>query len=95
MEAISLIATFSSVVWYIIDRVKPFWAQLPWGKWITILVSAFLCGSGTCLFNLNIISACGFETNLPLVAQYAVTTIALMSGSSCVNEILGKTKVSL
>ena len=90
MEALSTIATFSAVVWYIIDRIKPFWAKLSWGKWITIAISAILCGAGTALFNLNIIAAFGFETSLPIVAQYAITTVILMSGSSCVNEILDK-----
>ena len=95
MEALSLIATFSSVVWYIIDRVKPLWSSKSWGKWITIGVSALLCAAGTGIFNLNIVTAFGFETTLPLVAQYAITTVILMSGSSCVNEILDKAKLSL
>ena len=90
MEALSTIATFSAVVWYIIDRIKPLW-----GKWITIAVSAILCGAGTALFNLNIIAAFGFETSLPIVAQYAITTVILMSGSSCVNEILEKAQLSI
>lgn len=92
MESLSLIATFSGVIWYLIDRMKPLWSSLAWGKWITIAVSAILCGVGTALFNLNLIEAFGFETSLPLVAQYAITTIVLMSGSSCVNEILEKAR---
>ena len=95
MEALSTIATFSAVVWYIIDRIKPFWSKLSWGKWITIGGSALLCGAGTALFNLNIIAAFGFETSLPIVAQYAITTVILMSGSSCVNEILDKAQLSI
>ena len=95
MGALSTIATFSAVVWYLIDRIKPIWAKLSWGKWITIAVSAILCGAGTALFNLNIVAAFGFETSLPIVAQYAITTIVLMSGSSCVNEIIDKVKSSI
>lgn len=94
MEAISTITTFSAVVWYIIDRIKPMWSKLSWGKWITIGLSALLCGGGTIIFDLNIIAALGLTTSLPVVAQYVITTIILMSGSSCVSEILEKIKVS-
>lgn len=93
MDALSLIATFSSVVWYVIDRVKPLWSKVTWGKWITIGVSLILSALGTLVFNLNIVEAFGFETSLPLVAQYAITTVILMSGSSCVNEILEKAQL--
>ena len=92
MESVSLIATFSAIVWYVIDRIKPMWSSLSWGKWITVVVSAILCGFGTAVFNLNIVEVFGFETSLPLVAQYAITTVVLMSGSSCVNEILDKAR---
>ena len=95
MEAMSMIATFSAVVWYVIDRIKPLWSNKSWGKWITIGLSAVLCGAGTAIFNLNIVAALGFETSLPIVAQYAITTIILMSGSSCVNEILAKVNPSI
>ena len=94
MEAFSTIATFSAAIWYIIDRIKPLWANVSWGKWITIAVSAIFCGIGTGAFNLNIITELGFDTSLPVVAQHAITAIVLMSGSSCVNEILDKTKKS-
>ena len=95
MEAISLLATFSAVVWYIIDRVKVIWSGKTWSKWITMGAAAILCGLGTWVFNLNIVTAFGFETTLPLVAQYAITTVVLMSGSSCVSEILEKAKLPL
>ena len=94
MEAVTLLLTFSGMVWYIIDRIKPLWSSVSWGKWITVGVSGLLCGLGTWSLNLNIFAALGFEPVLPAVAQYVITTIILMSGSSCVSEILEKFKVS-
>ena len=41
-EMLTLLFVLSAIIWFVIDRIKPFWAELSWGKYITIAVAAIL-----------------------------------------------------
>lgn len=48
MDMLFLIVSISMIIWYIIDRFKELWTNLPYGKFITIGISAIL--SFACVF---------------------------------------------
>ena len=35
-EMMTLLFVLSTIIWFVIDRVKPLWAALSWGKYVTI-----------------------------------------------------------
>lgn len=91
MDALALIIALSAVLWYCVDKFKPLWENLSWGKYITMLVAA----AGSCglvfSFDLDILSAIALVPEVTLAGKI-VTTLVLMSGSSAVAEIIAKVK---
>ncbi len=91
MEMLTLIIGLSMVMWYVIDRFKPLWVDLSFGKYITIglaAVFAFVLAFG---FGLDLVSAIGlYQAVTPL--GMATTGFVLMSGSSAVSEVISKIK---
>lgn len=88
MNSLSLILVLSTVMWYIIERAKQeIWANLSFGRWLTI-GSALILGFGlTFAFNLDLIYALGFVNDITLAGKI-LTSLILMSGSSAVSEII-------
>ena len=37
MEMLTLIIAMSAIMWYLIDRFKPLWSELSFGKYITFV----------------------------------------------------------
>jgi hypothetical protein len=91
MEALSLIIALSAVLWYCIDRFKPMWENLSWGKYMTMLVAAVGSFALVFSFNLDIIAAIELVSEIT-VAGKVLTGLVLMSGSSAISEIIAKIK---
>ena len=91
MEALSLIIALSAVLWYCIDRFKPMWENLSWGKYMTMLVAAVGSFALVFSFNLDIIAAIELVSEIT-VAGKVLTALVLMSGSSAISEIITKIK---
>jgi hypothetical protein len=91
MEALSLIIALSAVLWYCIDRFKPMWENLSWGKYMTMLVAAVGSFALVFSFNLDIIAAIELVSEIT-VAGKVLTGLVLMSGSSAISEIITKIK---
>lgn len=89
MEAISIILAFSGIMWYLIDRAKPLWAEVAWGKWVTIGVAAAAGFALAFGFNLDLIYTLGMTASAS-VGGTIITGFALMAGSSAVSEIIEK-----
>ena len=91
MDALTLITTLAAVLWYCIDRIKPMWADLSWGKYLTMLVAA--AGSFGLAFGLglDIVAALELAAEVTVIGKI-VTALALMSGSSAISEIITKLK---
>lgn len=91
MEMLTLIIGLSMIMWYVIDRFKPLWTELSYGKYITIGISAvfgFVLAFG---FGLDLVNAIGlYNAATPL--GMATTGFLLMSGSSAVSEVITKVK---
>lgn len=91
MEMLSLLIAVSTVMWFALDRLKLLWADVSFGKWITVAVSAVGAFFLTFSFGLDIICACGF-TEAATIAGEILTAFVVMSGSSAVAEVIERIK---
>ena len=91
MEMLSLILALSAVLWFLVDRFKPIWEGLSFGKYITLLVAGIGAFALVFSFNLDLILACGLG-EATTIAGKIMTGLVLMSGSSAVAEIIERVK---
>ena len=91
MENLTLIIALSAVLWFIVDKFKPLWAEKSCGKYITMAVAAIGGFDLTFALGLDLIYACGLVENLTLAGQI-LTGLILMSGSSAVAEVIERIK---
>lgn len=91
MEMLSLILALSAVLWFLVDRFKPLWEGLSFGKYITLLVACIGAFALVFSFNLDLILACGL-VEATTIAGKIMTGLVLMSGSSAVAEIIERVK---
>ena len=91
MEGLMLVLIMSMVMWFIIEKFKPMWSNLPYGKYITTAVAA-IAGFGLAFgVPLGILTSAGL-VGIPAVIDNIITGFALMAGSSGVAELVGKIK---
>lgn len=87
MKMLQIILVASVIMWYIIDRFKPMWAELKHGKYITVAVSALFAFALCIGYQLDIMSALGIvSATSPL--GIVLTALTLMGGSSAVSELI-------
>jgi hypothetical protein len=91
MTALALTIALSAVLWYCIDRFKPVWEDVSWGKYITMLVAAVGSFGLVFSFNLDIIAALELVESVSIAGKI-ITGLVLMSGSSAISEIITKVK---
>ncbi len=91
MEMLTTITVVSIIMWYIIDRLKPLWADIPWGKYITTAVSGVFGAALAFGYELDLMQALGVAQEASLVGK-VLTALLLMGGSSAVSELVGKIK---
>ena len=91
MDALTLIIALSAVLWYCVDRFKPMWENVSWGKYITMLVAAVGSFGLVFSFDLDMVAALQLVEN-PSIAGKILTALVLMSGSSAISEIIAKIK---
>ena len=91
MDALALIVALSAVLWYCVDRFKPMWETVSWGKYITMLVAAAGSFGLVFSFNLDLVNALELVPEVTLAGKI-LTGLVLMSGSSAISEIIAKIK---
>ena len=91
MDLLALILMLSAVMWYVIDRVKPYWAEVSYGKYITMGVAAAFGFALSFGYGLDIVYALGLVPEVGVIGQI-LTGLILMSGASAVSEIIAKVK---
>jgi hypothetical protein len=91
MSSIALILALSAIIWYVIDRVKVVWADVPYGKYITTAMAGVLGAAVVFGYNLDLVHAIGIVANISIVGQI-ITVLALMCGSSAISEIIARIK---
>lgn len=91
MDLLALILMLSGVMWYIIDRVKSYWANLSYGKYVTMAVAALFGFALSFGYQLDIVFALGLVSETGIIGK-VLTALVLMGGSSAVSEIISKVK---
>ena len=91
MDLLALILMLSSVMWYVIDRIKGNWSTLSYGKYITMACAALFGFALSFGYNLDIVYALGLVPEVGVIGQI-LTGLVLMGGSSAVSEIIAKVK---
>ena len=94
-EMLTLLFVLSTIIWFVIDRVKPFWSGLSWGKYVTIVVAAVLGAVVVFTYGIDILVAIAVTNQVTIVGEI-LSTLVIMSGSSALSELLAliKTKAS-
>ena len=91
MDMIYLVLAFSGVLWFLIDRFKPLWSSVDFGKYITLAVSAIGAFGLSFGFKLDLIQGFGLSPEITVLGQ-VLTALVIMSGSSAAAEIIEKVK---
>lgn len=91
MDALTLIVALSAVLWYCVDRFKPMWENVSWGRYITMLIAAVGSFSLVFSFNLDLVAALELVSEITIAGKI-LTGLVLMSGSSAISEIIAKIK---
>lgn len=94
-EMLTLLFVLSTIIWFVIDRVKPFWSGLSFGKYVTIAVAAVLGAVVVFTYGIDILVALAVTNQVTIVGEI-LSTLVIMSGSSALSELLAliKTKAS-
>ena len=87
MDMLFLVGALSIIIWYIIDRFKELWRELPHSKYITIGAAAILSFLVVFCFGIDILVAFGLFTEASIMGEI-LTALIFMSGSSAVSELV-------
>lgn len=55
MTSITLILALSAIIWYVVDRFKPIWEGLAWGKYITTAIAGAMAAAAVFGYGLDLI----------------------------------------
>lgn len=91
MNSLTLILTLSAIIWYVIDRIKVIWSEIPYGKYITTAVAGLLGAAMVFGYNLDLICAVGLISEITIIGKL-MTVLAFMCGSSAISEIIARIK---
>lgn len=91
MNMLFLVGAMSVIIWYIIDRLKELWVNVPYSKYITVGISAILSFACAFCFSLDILVGLGLIAEVSIMGQI-LTALVFMGGSSAVSELIGLVK---
>mgnify|MGYP006979127016 CR=1 FL=1 len=91
MDILATIVAVSSVIWYVVDRIKQSYEGLSWGRWLTLGISAILSIASVFCFNLDVMAGLQITEANSIMGQI-LTVLVLMSGSSGVSEIIQRVR---
>ena len=91
MDMLGLILSLSMIMWYIIDRFKPIWEGLTYGKYITMGISGIVGFALVFSLGLDILVGLGLLTSITIAGQI-MTGFVLMAGSSAISEVISLIK---
>lgn len=86
---------FSIIIWILVDRFKKIWEDSPYKSYITSAVALAFGIAVTFCYDLDLLFELQLVDYISIIGKI-MTAIALMGGSSCINEILeGKPSVTM
>lgn len=83
------IISFSVIVWIFIDRFKKLWQSNKYSSIITSGIALLFGLAIAFLYNLDLVVELELSEQSTILG-YIFTGLAIMGGSSCINEILQK-----
>lgn len=91
MGMLGIILGLSVVIWYIVDRFKPWWEGHSYSKYITTGIAAILGTIAVCTFSLDILVAAGIVPDVTAFGMIC-TVLLYMAGSSAIAEVIERIK---
>ncbi len=91
-EMMTLLLVLSTIIWFVIDRVKSAWSGLKYGKYITIAAAAILGALVVFTYGIDILVALAVTGQVTVIGEI-LSTLIIMSGSSALSELLELVKV--
>ena len=91
MKLLETILIISTLMWYVIDRIKPAWASVKCGHYITMAAAAVMAAAICVGYKLDIVYALGLSEGVEPIG-IALTALLCMGGSSAVSEFIAKIK---
>lgn len=83
------IISFSVIVWIFLDRFKKLWQGNKYSSLITSVMALLLGLAIAFLYDIDLIVELALSEQ-PTILGHIFTGLAIMGGSSCINEILQK-----
>lgn len=87
MEGITTILMLSTIMWLLVDWLKPLWAKAKLGKYITMVVALVGSVALTFTFSLDLLVAVGLATENTIVGA-VFAALAMTAGSGLINEVV-------
>lgn len=91
MKLLETILIISTLMWYVIDRLKPAWASVKYGRYITMAAAAAMAAAICVGYRLDIVYALGLSEGTNPIG-IGLTVLLYMGGSSAVSEFIAKIK---
>lgn len=91
MKLLETILIISTLMWYVIDRIKPVWASYKYGRYITMAAAAAMAAAICIGYRLDIVYALGLSEGADPIG-IGLTALLCMGGSSAVAEFIAKVK---
>ena len=87
MDNLTMIIALCTMLWYVIDRLKKMWSDLPYGKYITMCIAAVGSFAMVFSFDLDMLFALNIIQHVT-VAGKVLTGLMFMGGSSALSEAI-------
>lgn len=87
MNDMTSIILLSTIMWLLVDWLKPLWEKLSFGKYITMAVALLGSVAMTFTFGLDLLLAIGVSAE-PTVIGSVFAAVAMTAGSGLINEIV-------
>lgn len=84
---IAFLLIVSSIMWLIIDWLKPMWASVPFAKYISMGVALVGAVALTLTFNLDLFVALELAAE-PTIVGGVFAALTVTAGSGLINEII-------
>lgn len=87
MDEMTTIVLLSTIMWLLVDWLKPIWEKVSFAKYITMLVALAGSVAMTLTFGLDLLVAVGVSTSETVIG-YIFAALAMTAGSGLINEII-------
>lgn len=87
MNELTTILMLSTIMWLLVDWLKPLWENVSAAKYITMAVALAGSIAMTLTFGLDLLVAVGISQNATVIGS-VFAALAMTAGSGLINEIV-------